>query len=167
MRIAEILLENFDIEVPATRRILACVPGDEPGYKPHERSMTLGRLATHVATLPALGTMILTTSSLDAATATFPDQTFHSTERLLTDFDNLAAETRAALIASSDTDLRYLWKFGAGDFVFSNSTRSCSFQHMFFGHLIHHRAQLGVYLRLLNLPLPGIYGPSADDNFPS
>jgi uncharacterized damage-inducible protein DinB len=163
MTTAEILLENFDIEVPSTRRILAAVPGDKPDYKPHEKSMTLGRLATHVATLPALGTLILTTPSLDAATATFPDQTFHSTERLLTDFDSLAAETRIALVNSSDADLMHLWKFGVGDFVLSNSTRSCSFQHMFFGHLIHHRAQLGVYLRLLNVPVPGVYGPSADD----
>jgi uncharacterized damage-inducible protein DinB len=125
--------------------------------------MTLARLAMHVATLPALGTLILTTPALDAATATFPDQTFVSRDQVLREFDDRAAELRSQLAAASDEELQQLWKFGVGDFVFSNATRSCTFQHMFFGHLIHHRAQLGVYLRLLNLPVPGVYGPSADD----
>jgi uncharacterized damage-inducible protein DinB len=163
MTIAEILLEPFDIEVPATRRILAAIPEDNPTYKPHEKSMALGRLAMHVATLPALGTLILTTSELDAATAKFPDATFVSRDHALREFDTRTAELRSLLAAASDSDLQYLWKFGIGDFVFSNNTRACSLQHMFFGHLIHHRAQLGVYLRLLDLPVPGVYGPSADD----
>ena len=163
MTIAEALLEPYDIEIAMTRRILAAVPGDRPDFKPHEKSMPLGRLAVHVATLPALGVMILTTPAVDAATAAFPDPNFVSKEKLLSDFDSLAAQARAALAASSDADLQQLWKFGVGDFVFSNSSRSCSFSHMFVNHLVHHRAQLGVYLRLLNLPVPGVYGPSADD----
>ena len=167
MTINQLLLEDFDMEAAMTRRILAAVPGDIPDYKPHEKSMTLGRLATHVATVPALGTMILTTPECDAAKAKFPDQTFVSLEKLLTDFDSFASETRAALAASSDADLQQLWKFGVGDLVFSNSSRSCSFTHMYLGHLIHHRAQLGVYLRLLDLPVPGVYGPSADDKRPA
>ena len=85
---------------------------------------------------------------------------------LFRSFDALANETRAILASASDADLEHHWKFGIGDFVFSNSTRSCTFQHMFLGHLIHHRAQLGVYLRLLNSPVPGVYGPSADDKRP-
>jgi uncharacterized damage-inducible protein DinB len=163
MTIAETLLEPYDIEIAMTRRILERVPTDNPDFKPHEKSMPLGRLAVHVATLPALGTMILTTPGVDAATAKFPDPNFVSTEKLLTDFDSCAAEARAALVASSDADLQQLWKFSVGDFVFSNSSRSCSFSHICVNHLIHHRAQLGVYLRLLNLPVPGVYGPSADD----
>jgi len=165
MTIAEALLEPYDIEIAMTRRILASVPGDNPGFKPHEKSMSLGRLAVHVATLPALGVMILTTPGVDAATAKFPDPNFVSPEKLLADFDSYAAEARAALAASSDADLQQLWKFGVGDFVFSNSRRSTSFSHMFVNHLVHHRAQLGVYLRLLNLPVPGVYGPSADEQF--
>jgi uncharacterized damage-inducible protein DinB len=161
--VSQILLENFDIEVPITRRLLERVPSDTPDYKPHEKSMPLGRLAVHVATLPALGTLILTTPGCDVATARFPDSHFVSTEKLLADFDTYSAETRAALAASSDADLAHLWKFSAAGHVLSHNSRSCSFQHMFFGHLSHHRAQLGVYLRLLNLPLPGIYGPSADE----
>jgi uncharacterized damage-inducible protein DinB len=163
MTTAQILLENFDIEIPITRRLLERVPSDTHDYKPHEKSMPLGRLAKHVATLPVLGTLILTTPECDAATAKFPDLNFVSTEKLLAGFDACSAETRAALAASSDADLAHLWKFSAGGHVFSHNSRSCSFQHMFFGHLSHHRAQLGVYLRLLNLPVPGVYGPSADD----
>jgi uncharacterized damage-inducible protein DinB len=167
MTIAETLLEPFDIEVPMTRRILGAIPEDHPGYKPHEKSMALGRLAMHVATLPALGTLILTTPELDAATAKFPDATFISRDHALAEFDACAAELRSLLAAASDAHLQYLWKFGIGDFVFSRNTRACSLQHMFFGHLIHHRAQLGVYLRLLDLPVPGVYGPSADDKLKS
>ncbi len=163
MTIAETLLEPFDIEVSMTCRILGAIPEDHPTYKPHEKSMALGRLAMHVATLPALGTLILTTPELDAATAKFPDATFILRDHALAEFDARAAELRSLLAVASDSDLQYLWKFGIGDFVFSRNTRACSLQHMFFGHLIHHRAQLGVYLRLLDLPVPGVYGPSADD----
>jgi uncharacterized damage-inducible protein DinB len=166
MTLAQALLEPYDIEIAMTLRILERVPGDNPDYRPHEKSMPLGKLAVHVATLPALGTMILTTTHVDAATAKFPDGRFISTEKLLTDFDSLAAETRAALAASTDADLEQLWKFGVGDFVFSNNARFTSFTHMFLNHLVHHRAQLGVYLRLLDLPVPGVYGPSADDKRP-
>ena len=163
MTTAQILLENFDIELPMTRRLLERVPADNPDFKPHEKSMPLGRLAAHIATLPALGTLILTTPELDAATAKFPDLNFVSTDKLIADFDTYSAETRTALANSSNADLAHRWKFGAGGFVFSNNSRSCTFQHMLFGHLSHHRAQLGVYLRLLNIPVPGLYGPSADE----
>ena len=167
MTLAQALLEPYDIEIAMTRRILERVPEDNLAFKPHEKSMPLGKLAVHVATLPGLGIMILTTPGVDAATAKWPDQTFVSPEKLLTDFDSSAAEARAALAASSDADLQQLWKFGVGDFVFSNNSRFCSFSHMFVNHLVHHRAQLGVYLRLLDLPVPGVYGPSADDKRPA
>ena len=160
---AEILLEPFDIEVAMTRRILAALPEDALDFKPHEKSMPLARLAMHIATIPSLGTLILTTAELDAATARFPSLTFVSRDQALSEFNSRAAELRGLIAGASDADLQQPWKFGAGDFVFSNSSRSCTLTHMFLGHLIHHRAQLGVYLRLLNLPIPGVYGPSADD----
>lgn len=163
MTTAEILLEPFDIEVAMTHRMLTAIPDDKPAYKPHDKSMPLGSLAMHVATLPALGALILTTPELDAANARFPDQTFISRDQTLSEFDTRAVELRQLLANASDAELQEHWKFGVGDFVFSNSTRSCSFQHIFLGHLIHHRAQLGSYLRLLDLPVPGVYGPSADD----
>ena len=165
MKIADILLEDFDMEMAMTRRILAAVPEDRPDYKPHEKSMPLGRLAVHVATLPRMGTMVLTTPGLDLATAKWPTLVFTTREQLLNDFDSLASEARAALVNSSDEDLQQIWKFSFGDRVISESTRSCTFRHMSFSHMIHHRAQLGVYLRLNDLPVPGVYGPSADEPF--
>jgi uncharacterized damage-inducible protein DinB len=165
MTAAEMQLQDYDMEMGMTRRILERVPEDKPDYKCHDKSMPMGRLAVHVATLPRLGTTILTTPSLDLATAKWPDMTFVSREKLLADFDALAAEARAALAAASDADLAANWKFSFGDHVISNSPRSLAFRHMFFNHLIHHRAQLGVYLRMNDVPVPGVYGPSADEPF--
>jgi uncharacterized damage-inducible protein DinB len=156
MTTAEVLLQDFDMEMAMTRRTLERVPEDKPDYKPHEKSMAMGRLAVHVATLPKFGTFILTTPSMDLTTAKWPDMTFVSREKLLADFDALAAEARAALTNASDADLATSWKFSFGDKVISD---------MFFNHLIHHRAQLGVYLRLNDVPVPGVYGPSADEPF--
>jgi uncharacterized damage-inducible protein DinB len=165
MTTSELLLEDFDMETAMTRRILERVPEDNPDYKPHEKSMPLGKLAMHVATLPSLGTMVLTTPSLDLTTAKWPSMTFVSRAQLLADFDALSAEARAALAAASDADLATHWKFSYGDYVISDNTRSLTFRHTFFNHLIHHRAQLGVYLRLNDIPVPGVYGPSADEPF--
>ena len=165
MTISEILLEDFDMEIGMTRRILAAVPDNIPDYKPHEKSMPLGKLAMHVATLPRLGTAVLTTPSMDLATHQWPPLVLVSSEALLQEFDSLAAEARGALASSSDADLQHIWKFAYGGFVISEDTRSCTFRHVFFSHMIHHRAQLGVYLRLNNVPVPGVYGPSADEPF--
>ena len=163
MTTAELLLQDFDMEMANTRRTLERVPEDKAEYKPHEKSMAMGKLTMHVATLPKFGTFILTTPSLDLTTAKWPEMIFSSREKLLADFDALAAEARAALAAASDADLAAPWKFSYGEHVLSNSPRSLAFRHMFFNHLIHHRAQLGVYLRLNEKPVPATYGPSADD----
>ena len=165
MTTAELLLQDFDIEMGMTRRTLERVPEDKAEYKPHEKSMAMGKLTMHVATLPKFGTFILTTPSLDLTTAKWPEMIFSSREKLLADFDALAAEARAALAAASDADLAAPWKFSYGEHVLSNSPRSLAFRHMFFNHLIHNRAQLGVYLRLNDVPVPGLYGPSADEPF--
>ena len=165
VKISEILLEDFDIEIAMTRKILAAVPSDRPDFKPHEKSMLFGKLAMHVATLPQLGTRVLTTPGMDVATAEWPPLVLVSSEQLLHDFDTLSAQARTALANSSDEDLQHKWKFSYGDYVISENSRSCSFRHVFFNHMIHHRAQLGVYLRLNNLPVPGAYGPSADEPF--
>jgi len=165
MTTAELLLQDFDIEIGMTRRILERIPEDIPDYKCHEKSMALGRLAVHVATLPRFGITILTTPAMDLATAEWPDMTFVSREKLLADFDALAAELRIALAAASDANLAAIWKFSFGDRVINEHPRSLAYRHMCFNHLIHHRAQLGVYLRLNDLPVPGLYGPSADEPF--
>jgi uncharacterized damage-inducible protein DinB len=163
MTIAEILLQDFDTEMKGARTTLERIPESNPEFKCHDKSMAMGRLAVHVSTLPRLGITILTTPGMDMATHKWPDMTFVSREKLLADFDALTAEARAALAKSSDADLQQNWKFSFGDKVISNSPRSVSYRNMFFNHLIHHRAQLGVYLRLNDVPVPPLYGPSADD----
>jgi uncharacterized damage-inducible protein DinB len=162
---AELLLQDFDIEMAGTRKILERVPEEKIEFKCHDKSMAFGRLAVHVSTLPRFGVAILTTPGMDVATVKWPDMTFVSREKLLADFDALTAEARAALAGASDADLAATWKFSFGEKVISSSPRSLTYRHMFFNHLIHHRAQLGVYLRLNDVPVPGLYGPSADEPF--
>lgn len=163
MTIAEILLQDFDNEMRGTRTTLERIPADKPEFKCHDKSMPMGRLAVHVATLPRFGIAILTTPGMDLATTKFPALEFESSQKLLETFDTLAAEARAALVKSSDADLQQNWKFSFGDKVIADMPRSAMYRGLFFNHLIHHRAQLGVYLRLNDLPVPPLYGPSADD----
>jgi uncharacterized damage-inducible protein DinB len=167
MTTAELLLQDYDMEMAMTRRTLERVPEDNPEYKCHEKSMALGKLAMHVATLPVFGKVILTTPYMDMKDpkTSWPDMTFRTRDITVATFDAAANEARAALAAASDADLAATWKFSFGDHVLSNGPRSLAFRHMFFNHLIHHRAQLGVYLRLNDIPVPGVYGPSADEQF--
>jgi uncharacterized damage-inducible protein DinB len=163
MTIAEILLQDYDIEMKNTRTTLERIPEHNPEFKCHEKSMPMGRLAAHVSTLPRFGKTILTTPELDMTTAKYPPLVFESREKLLSDFDTLAAETRAALAASTDDHLLEHWKLTFGGKVITDAPRSVLYRTMFLHHLIHHRAQLGVYLRLNDEPVPPLYGPSADD----
>ena len=163
MTIAEILLQDYDVEMKNTRTTLERIPADKPDFKPHEKSMPCGRLAMHVATLCRFGSAILNTDGMDMATTKWPTLVFESREPLLANFDSLSAELRGHLAAATDEQLQQNWKFSFGDKVIANHPRSVLYRTMFFNHMIHHRAQLGVYLRLNNLPVPPLYGPSADD----
>jgi uncharacterized damage-inducible protein DinB len=167
MTTAELLLLDYDIEMAGTRRVLERIPENIPDFKCHGKSTPLGKLAMHVATLPNFGKTILTTPYLNMAdpSTKWPDQTFRSRDLTVATFDAAAADTRAALAASSEIHLAEPWKFSFGDRVISHSPRALAFRHMFFNHLIHHRAQLAVYLRLNDIPVPGLYGPSADEPF--
>lgn len=164
MTIAEILLQDFDHEMKGTRSTLERIPADKPDFKCHDKSMPMGRLAVHVAFLPRFATNMLTTDSLDLATANWPDMVFVSREKLLADFDALAAEARGHLASSTDEYLQKNWKMVWGDKVIADVPRSSLYRTMFLNHIIHHRAQLGVYLRLNDVPVPALYGPSADDS---
>jgi uncharacterized damage-inducible protein DinB len=167
MTVAEVLLQDFDAEMAGTRKTLERIPENKPDYKCHEKSMAMGRLAMHVANLPLFAKYILTEPGMDMANSQLPRPAlvFTTREALLADFDKTSAEARAALAAASDEDLAAAWKFSFGDRVISNNARSLTYRLMFFNHLIHHRAQLGVYLRLNGEPVPGLYGPSADEQF--
>lgn len=165
MTVAEVLLEDFDVEMSNTRRTLERVPDDKAEYKPHEKSMPMGRLAMHCATLPLFGYYILEDDSMDLAAPKRPhsDLTFKSREECLTAFDESVAKCRTAIASASDEQMRDRWRFSWGEHVISDESRSGTFRSMFFDHLIHHVAQLGVYLRLNNIAVPGLYGPSADE----
>jgi uncharacterized damage-inducible protein DinB len=165
MTISEILLLDYDIEIKGARRTLALIPEKDPQWKPHEKSMAIGRLALHVARLPEFCTRILTTPEMNMATDKFPDLKFESTGDLLSVLDRTAVEARSHLAASSDEDLGKSWKLSFGDRVIVDAPRMILYRTMFLNHLVHHRAQLGVYLRLLDVPIPGLYGPSADEPF--
>ncbi|HVY92138.1 MAG TPA: DinB family protein [Bryobacteraceae bacterium] len=165
MTLAQTITLDFDQEMQSTRQLLERVPLDDAhrNYKPHEKSMPLDRLASHVAELPAWQKMALDTEVFDLP-ADFKPVVVTSTAALLEMFDKSVADAKAALAKATDEDLAKTWTFKfAGHHVFTaprpNVLRS------FLNHLIHHRAQVGVYLRENNIPIPGMYGPSADDNW--
>jgi uncharacterized damage-inducible protein DinB len=164
MTIADLLLQTFDIEMRGTRATLERIPADKADYKPHEKSMPMGRLAVHVARLPRFLTTILDTPSLDLAAITWPPLVFESREQLLAEFDAHAAEARRALASATDQQLQQAWRLTWGEKVLADQSRGVLCHTLFLNHLIHHRAQLGVYLRLNNLAVPALYGPTADDN---
>lgn len=163
MTIAEVLSQSLEIELGMTRRILDRVPAESPDWTPHAKSMPLGKLAMHVATLPRLATLILSTPAFDLAGAPAPDLKLHSHEQLLATFDDNVRSLQTALSWTTDEQLSQPWRLSFGDRIISDKPRAVTLLHMFLGHMSHHRAQLGTYLRLLDIPVPGVYGPSADE----
>ena len=164
MAIAEMILPEFDHEMHLTRRMLQRVPNDKLAWKPHEKSMTLGRLAGHLSELPWWGQMTMTTDVLDLATEEMqkPGAVAASAEEAVGLLDANAAKTREAL-AASDADYAAVWTLKMGERTMMAMPRAAVIRSFVLNHLIHHRAQLGVYLRLLDVPVPATYGPSADD----
>jgi uncharacterized damage-inducible protein DinB len=167
MTIAEILLQDFDIEIANTRRTLERVPEGNNDFKCHDKSMPLGKLAMHCATLPLFGHYLIEDDGMDLAAPKRPHTplVFTTRDSALQQFDEAAAKCRASLAAASDEYLSKQWKFSYGEQLISNEPRSLCFRQMFFNHLIHHTAQLGVYLRLNDIPVPALYGPSADEQW--
>jgi uncharacterized damage-inducible protein DinB len=160
--ISDLLLLEFDEEAKKTRAMLERVPL-KADYTPHPKSMPLGKLAPHVAELAGFGLTILTTPELDFGSAPRERLPFVSPEQLLKAFDEGAAKVRAALKNTPDEAWTESWKLSfQGKPIFSGS-RFLAYRQMFMNHVVHHRAQLGVYLRLNDTPLPATYGPSADD----
>lgn len=163
MSITELLLSEYDAEMKTTRITLERVPFDKTGFAPHPKSMPLEKLAPHVAELPGFGLAILTTPSLDFGSAPQRPRPPFEKEGMLKFFDEGSAKTRAALKDTPDKAWTESWKLSfQGKDIFSGD-RFLAYREMFLNHLVHHRAQLGVYLRLNGAPLPATYGPSADD----
>jgi uncharacterized damage-inducible protein DinB len=162
MTISELFLQEFDVEMPGTRQLLERVPETSFTWKPHEKSMTLGRLASHIADLPARCTTIITTDELVRQPG-FTPWSASSTAELLAHFDAATTEARPALAGLRDDRLSVMWTLKMGDRTLASLPRAMALRRVFMDHIIHHRAQLGVFLRLLDVPIPGMYGASADD----
>ena len=162
MTISQMLLPEFDEEMKNTRKILERVPEEKLEFKPHEKSMSLGRLASHIAELPGWSSRVMESDVFEVQQGQKP-YAAQSRKDLLYKFDQSVAEGRKAIEGASDEHLGKMWslKFG-GKQVFA-LPRAAVVRTMMMNHLIHHRAQLGVYLRLNEVEIPGMYGPSADE----
>ncbi len=166
MPMKDILLPEFDMEMDSTRRTLERVPDDKFDWKPHDKSGTLGWMAGHVATLPHWATITMQQDSLDLAPAGAPAYVPPkpaNRKEVLDIFDNNRAAARAALAAGDDATYAQPWALLMGGKQLFSEPRSAVLRRMVFNHLIHHRGQLTMYLRLLNIPVPALYGPSADE----
>jgi uncharacterized damage-inducible protein DinB len=160
MTIGQSMLPEFDMEMATTRKLLARVPSDKGTWKPHPKSFSLAHLAQLVSQMPGWLTNMLEETALDLGSA--KPYTNEATETLLATFDDNAKAARAAIAAISDADLQVAWSLRSGDQVFMSLPRIVVLRQTI-NHLIHHRGQLSVYLRLLDVPVPSIYGPTADE----
>jgi uncharacterized damage-inducible protein DinB len=163
MPISDLLLSEFDEEVKKTRTMLERVPAEKGDFLPHPKSMSLARLAPHVAELAGFGLSVLTTTGLDFAERTYAPLPFESPSQLVRVFDEGAATVRGALQGVPDAAWNEPWKLSFQGKTLFEGTRFLAYRQMFLNHIVHHRAQLGVYLRLNDEPVPSTYGPSADD----
>ncbi|MBC7447076.1 MAG: DinB family protein [Hymenobacteraceae bacterium] len=159
----QLLLTELDREALATRRMLERVPAEHFAWQPHAKSMTLGRLATHVAELPAFLNRILDADEFDMAVPRPAPLHAEDSAALLAFFEERLAAGRTALGLTPDEALHQPWTFRAGERVIAQDSKYQMIRHWMMNHQIHHRGQLSVYLRLLDVPVPGMYGPSADE----
>jgi uncharacterized damage-inducible protein DinB len=163
MTIAQSLLPEFDQEMATTRRVLERVPEDNLDFRPDPKSMTMARLAGHVAEMPGYAVATMTTPELDFAAGDYQPGEMTSREQILAIFDKLVADSRAAIAGASDEALMQNWSLKNNGEIFFTMPRVACLRGMVMNHLIHHRGQLSVYLRLTGAKVPSIYGPSADE----
>jgi uncharacterized damage-inducible protein DinB len=160
------LLPEFDHEMANTRKVLARVPEDRPGYRPHQKSMTIARLAGHLTDIPWWAVTTLTRDEYDMQPPGGPARESYvmtTSDALLSRFDTEVAAARVALVATTDAAMMQPWTLkSAGHSLFS-MPRASVLRTFVLNHNVHHRAQLGVYLRLNDVAVPSVYGPSADE----
>jgi uncharacterized damage-inducible protein DinB len=164
--IREALLPELDQELASTRKLLAAVPEEHTGFRPHARSWTLGELSLHLANLLTWLPSTLTSTELDLAPPGGPawtPPTFESAAATLALFDRNAKGARAALAEATDADLTVPWTLKKGGQALFAMPRVACVRSFVMNHLIHHRGQLTVYLRMCDVPLPSVYGPTADE----
>lgn len=158
----ESFVKELEQESAGTKKMLALVPADKSEYKPHEKSMALGVLATHVAEIPGWISSVLASDELDFSKTPYTPKVCNGGPELVAMYEQNAAEARANLEKHDDSVLEKTWTMRNGEQVFMQMSKLDTIRHCLC-QVVHHRAQLGVYLRLLNIPIPGVYGPSADE----
>jgi uncharacterized damage-inducible protein DinB len=163
MAIRETLLPEFDHEIASTRKCLERLPADKFGYKPHDKSWTLQQLASHVATLTNWAVMTCNQDKFDLAAPSTPSPKLTTAAELVASLDDNSAKARAAIAATDDARMMEPWSLTTGDTVVFTMPRAAVLRTFVMNHLIHHRAQLTIYMRMIDVPMPGMYGPSADE----
>lgn len=164
MSTIQMLLKEMDREALTTRKMLERVPSEKFDWQPHSKSMTLQRLATHVAELPTWVEMAILTDELDFAKNAYEPEVVADSAGLMDYFERSLARGRETLLKANEELLTQEWTLRNGDQVYEVSSKG-EVIRMAYSQIIHHRAQLGVFLRLLEIPIPGSYGPSADEHF--
>jgi uncharacterized damage-inducible protein DinB len=162
MQIIPILLKEMEQEAQTTRKMLALVPIEQADWAPHAKSMKMGHLAMHIAELPGWVSMALNTDELDFASFPYEQPVLSSAQAALDMFEKGLAAGKADLEKTNDDVLAETWTLRTGDNIHAKMTKA-EMVRVAYSQMVHHRAQLGVYLRLLNIPIPGSYGPSADE----
>lgn len=168
MSIAQALLAEFDMEMANTRKTLERLPEDKLDFTPHPKSMNMARLAAHVAEMPGWATMALTTDELDFEKGGYNPAVAKSREHVLGILDENVKAAREAIENASDADFMKPWTLRSGEQIFMTLPKIAVVRGMVMNHTIHHRGQLTVYYRMTGVPVPALYGPSADEQaFPS
>lgn len=162
MKLITLLQDEMVKEAAVTRKMLSCVPTDKLDWQPHPKSMKMKVLASHIAELPGWVEMALTTSELDFANNPYVSKDVKDTAELLSFFEESLEKGKKALEDNDEEEFWEEWTLRNGDQIYSTSSKY-EVIRMSYCQIVHHRAQLGVYLRLLNIPIPGSYGPSADE----
>ena len=168
MSIADLLLPEFDAEIATTRKVLERVPDDHIEWKPHEKSFPMGHLAQLVSMIPGWTLQVLTMTEFDIAPREGPTAVyrFYPVEQLLMMFDKNVADARPLIQKITDEELQVPWTLKAGGHPVNTQSRYMTFRTLMLNHLVHHRAQLGIYLRLTEQKVPQMYGPTADERAP-
>lgn len=157
-----IFLKELEQESETTRKMLSRIPDDKYDWKPHPKSMSVRQLSAHIAELPSWITMAMTTDELDFAKGEYQPTIVNNTKELMEFFEKSLVNGRTELIPENEEKLSEAWTLRSGEQIFSTTSKA-EVIRMALSQLIHHRAQMGVFLRLLDVPIPGSYGPSADE----
>lgn len=162
MSLIKFFANQLEEEAVSTRKMLAIVPDDKYDWQPHPKSMTIRALAAHVAEIPGWIGSVITNDVLDLAKTPYKPKAINNTKELLNFFDDCVEKGKDVLVDANESRLNNRWVLRDDHVVYMDLSKAEAIRHSL-SQLIHHRAQLGVFLRLLNIPIPGVYGPSADE----